>query len=235
MKFQNPLKELSKFEIALWCSSLIIVAASFILSQSGDILTLIASLTGVTALIFVAKGMVFGQVLTVIFAVFYGIISFFFGYYGEMITYLCMTSPIAVLSVISWLRHPFQDSSGVEVGKLRTKSKILMIISALLVTVLFYFILQYLGNTNLIISTVSITTSYLASFLTLMRSPFYAVAYGANDLILIALWTLASVENISYVPMIICFVMFFINDIYGFVNWQKMKKIQMLQSQNPLN
>jgi hypothetical protein len=58
------------------------------------------------------------------------------------------------------------------------------------------------------------------------RSPYYAVAYAANDIVLIALWTLAAMEDISYVPMVACFAMFFFNDIYGFINWQKMKREQ---------
>lgn len=89
-----PFKDLSKFERILWAVSMIIVTASFIASGGGDWLSMIASLIGVTALIFVAKGYVLGQVLTVVFAVFYGIISFYFGYYGEMLTYLCMTAPL---------------------------------------------------------------------------------------------------------------------------------------------
>lgn len=103
MKFKNPFIGLTKFEWCLWIISVVVVTGSFVLSGSSDILTIIASLIGVTALIFVAKGYVFGQILTVIFAVFYGIISFYFKYYGEMITYICMTSPIAVFSIITWV------------------------------------------------------------------------------------------------------------------------------------
>ena len=141
MKLKNPIGELTRFELILWVSSLVITAGSFLLSPNGDIITLIASLIGVTALIFVAKGMVWGQVLTVVFAVFYGIISFWFGYYGEMITYLCMTSPIAVLSVISWIRHPYKESSEVEVSRLKKRQVAFMLILTAAVSVIFYFVL----------------------------------------------------------------------------------------------
>ena len=87
---KNPFKKLNTLELCLWIFSLVLVILSFVLSPLKDYLTLVASLIGVTALIFVAKGMVIGQILTVVFSVFYGIISFFFAYYGEMITYLLM-------------------------------------------------------------------------------------------------------------------------------------------------
>ena len=226
MKIKNPFRSLSKFERILWISSVIVVTMSFILSPEPDYLTLTASLIGVTALIFVAKGYVVGQVLTVVFSVFYGIISFYFRYYGEMITYLCMTTPIAIVSVISWLRHPYKKTKEVEVSRLTPSKVTVMLVLCVIVTTAFYFILKALGTANLIFSTASITTSFLASYLTFLRSPYYAAAYAANDVVLIILWILASIQNPSYVPMIFCFVMFLFNDSYGFFNWQRMRKRQ---------
>ncbi len=226
---KNPFKSLTRFEKILWLSSMIVVVLSFVLSPNNDWMTLISSLIGVTALIFVAKGYVLGQILTVVFAVFYGIVSYFFTYYGEMITYLLMTSPIAIMSVISWIRHPYKDSAEVTVARLSKKTVLILCASTAVVTALFYFILKALGNANLAVSTVSVTTSFLASALTLLRSPYYALAYGANDIVLIILWILASIEDISYLPMVACFLMFFINDIYGFINWRRMQKRQELK------
>ena len=226
MKLRNPFRDLTKFEVGLWISSVAVIIASYVLSHGGDVLTMIASLIGVTALIFVAKGYVLGQVLTVAFAVFYGIISFFFSYYGEMITYLCMTAPIAIVSVIEWIRHPYNGTKEVQVSLLTCTRKIVMIVGAVLSTVIFYFILGALGNANLIVSTLSVTTSFLASYLTFCRSPYYALAYAANDIVLIILWVLATLESLSYLPMVFCFVMFFANDIYGFYNWKRMQKRQ---------
>ena len=226
MRFKNPFNDLTKFELGLWIVSLIVVTGSFVLSRGGDYMTLIASLIGVTALIFVAKGYVVGQVLTVVFALFYGVISFYFRYYGEMLTYMCMTAPIAIMAVVSWIKHPFKDTKEVEVRKMYRSEVAFMIALSIVVTLIFYFILDMLNTANLLFSTISVTTSFMACFLTYMRNPFYAVAYAANDIVLIILWILASIEDISYLPMVLCFVMFFANDVYGFVNWKRMEKKQ---------
>ncbi|MBQ9142899.1 MAG: nicotinamide mononucleotide transporter [Lachnospiraceae bacterium] len=227
MKLKNPFKDLTKFERKLWLISIIVVTGSFLLAPSRDYLTLTASLIGVTALIFVAKGYVLGQILTVVFAVFYGIISFYFHYYGEMLTYLCMTAPMAIVAAIEWLKNPYKQSAEVKVGCLTRNKLILLWILAILVTVIFYFILGALNTANLLVSTISVTTSFLASGLTFLRSPYYALAYAANDIVLIILWIMASIVDISYLPMILCFVMFFANDVYGFVNWRRMEKRQV--------
>lgn len=223
MRLKNPFKDLTKIELSLWLTSIIVIIVSFALSGGDDVLTIIASLIGVTALIFVAKGYVIGQVLTVVFAVFYGIISYFFRYYGEMITYLCMTAPIAVMAVVSWIRNPYEGTKEVKVNHVTKKQVIIMVLLAGITTFAFYFILKAMNNANLLFSTISITTSFLASYLTFLRSPFYAVAYSANDVVLIVLWIMATLEDKSYLPMILCFIMFLINDMYGFFNWRRMR------------
>ena len=219
-------RDLTRGERLLWICSMLVVAASFVLSGGGDWLSAIASLIGVTALIFVAKGYVLGQVLTVVFAAFYGIISFFFRYYGEMITYLCMTAPMAVMAIVSWLRNPYKGTKEVAVQDVSRRQALVMCLWAVVVTAAFYFILQALGNAQLLISTLSITTSFVASYLTWLRSPWYALAYAGNDVVLIVLWVLAALTDISCLPMVFCFVMFLLNDLYGFCNWQRMRARQ---------
>ena len=225
-KVIDSFKGLSKFELCLWCSSILLIVVSFIFLKEKSYLNLVNSLIGATALIFVAKGYVLGQVLTLAFSVTYGIISYGFAYYGEMITYLGMTAPIAVFSIISWIKHPYRDTSEVEVAKISVKQTAVTVLGAAITTVIFYFLLDCLDNANLIISTISITTSFLASYLSFLRSPFYALAYAANDVVLIILWILATLENLSYFPMIVCFAVFLVNDIYGFFNWRSIYKRQ---------
>lgn len=213
----------SKFEIALWISSVLLILISFFLFDKENHLTLIASLIGVTSLIFNAKGNPLGQVLMVIFSVLYGIISYSFDYYGEMITYLGMTAPMAVFALISWMRNPYKGNKAeVKVNHIGKKETVFMLILTFAVTAVFYFVLKHFNTANLLPSTLSVTTSFMAVYLTFRRSAWYAIAYAANDIILIILWILAVKTDISYISVIICFAMFLVNDLYGFINWKKM-------------
>lgn len=223
---KNPFKTLSKFETVLWLVSVTVVLISSFFSGIEGIFSGIASLVGVTALIFVAKGMITGQVLTIIFALMYGTISLFFKYYGEAITYVGMSMPMAAASLVSWIRHPFKDTDEVEISHMSPKKFTLVGITAVAVTAVFYFILRWLHTANLFFSTLSITTSWAACALTFLRSPYYALAYAANDIVLIVLWVAAAVTDISCLPMIFCFIMFLANDLYGFFNWKRMQKAQ---------
>ena len=170
----------SKAEIALWCSSVALIVLSFGLFDRENYLTLLASLIGVTSLIFNAKGNPFGQFLMVLFSLLYGVIF--------------------------------------------------MWIATILVTILFYFILDRFDTANMIPSTISVTTSFLAVYLTFRRSPYFALAYASNDMVLIVLWVLASLQDIRYVSVVVCFVAFLFNDIYGFISWRRMEQRQTRDS-----
>lgn len=217
----------SKFEWLLWSLSCFLIFVFFLLFDRNNYLTLTASLIGVTSLILNAKGNPVGQALMVVFSLLYGWISWRFAYYGEMITYVGMTGPMALAALCSWLRNPYNGKrSQVAVGKLQPFEYWLMPLLTVLVTGLFYFILKYFDTANLFPSTLSVTTSFIAVYLTFRRSPYFALAYASNDVVLIWLWILAAAQNRAYICVILCFVVFLVNDLYGFFCWQNMRRQQ---------
>lgn len=217
----------SRQEKMLWIGSVGFIVLSFLIFDKENYMTLAASLIGVTLLIFNAKGNPFGQFLMVIFSLLYGVISYRFAYYGEMITYLGMTMPMAVFALIAWVKNPYNGNKAeVKVNRISQMESVGMWGLAGVVTVLFYFILNYFRTANIVPSTLSVTTSFVAVYLTFRRSSYFAVAYAANDVVLILLWILASIVDRRYVSVVVCFVAFLVNDVYGFVSWRKMERRQ---------
>ena len=221
----NPIKDLTRKEWMLWLGSLCIVILSNTLTENMDILTLVAACVGITSLIFAAKGNVCAQILMVVFSVLYGIISWRFHYWGEMITYLGMALPMAVWSTITWIKNPAPNGKEVAIQKLKPRHILGVIVFAAVATYLFYRILDELNTPHILFSTISIATSVLAATLTMLRSSYYALGYASNDIVLIILWTLASMENPIYIPVVVNFAIFFFNDMYGFLCWKRREKI----------
>ena len=201
--------------------SLAIVILSNLLSTDIDVLTLVSACVGITSLIFAAKGNVWAQILMVVFSILYGLISWQFRYWGEMITYIGMTMPMAVLSTITWIKNPSESGQEVAIQKLTRKHVAGIAAAGVIVTAVFYMILKALDTPNILFSTISITTSFLAASLTMLRSSYYALGYASNDIILIVMWVLASIENPAYIPVVVNFIIFFFNDMYGFVSWKR--------------
>ncbi len=228
-KYYNPFLGFTIFDWCVWLVSLIGIALSFFLCKNTQYLYLVASILGATALIFLAKGNVLGQILSVVFSGFYAYVSYTFAYYGEMITYLGLTAPMAIFAVITWLKNPYRQEgkqTEVKVNQISRKEHALALSGGVAVATIFYFILRAMDTPNLIFSTVSVLTSFLAVYYTARRSPLYALWYALNDVVLIVLWALASAESLEYLCMVVCFAVFLFNDLYGFLYWLRMKKRQ---------
>lgn len=225
--FKRLTSYFTKMELRLWAWSNALIILSFFFFKQTNFLTLGASLIGVSSLIFSAKGNPIGQVLMIIFSLFYGIISFSYQYYGEVLTYLGMTMPMAIIALVSWLKHPYEGKrSEVRVNHIHGLEFIVLAVLTPLVTYVFYLILVYFKTAHIIFSTLSVSTTFIAVYLTFRRSSYFTIAYAVNDLVLIVLWGLASIEDLSYLSVVVCFITFLANDLYGFYNWRKMAKRQ---------
>ena len=227
----NTLQKLFNYfttaEKVIWSGSFAAISISFFVFDGEGYLSYLASVIGITALILCARGNPLGQLMCIVFGLMYAFISFGFAYYGEVITYLGMSVPMAALSLISWLRNPFKgNKSQVAVNRITKREIPFMLVLAVIVTALMYFALELFGTANLIPSTISVFTSFVAVYLTHRRSPYFALAYGINDVVLMVLWILACLVDISYLSVVICFGVFLVNDIYSFVNWRRMQKRQ---------
>ena len=141
-KIKKAVSYFTAAELILWAVSGLLITSSFFIFARREYLTLAASLVGVTALIFCAKGNPAGQALMILFSAMYGVISFTFAYYGEMMTYLGMSAPMAVFSLVSWLRNPYEGKrSEVKVSALGAAETVCIFVLSAVVTLVFYFIL----------------------------------------------------------------------------------------------
>lgn len=222
------LKNWNWFEICFLTISLILITTFFIVGDDKNWLSLTASLLGIVTVLLVAKGLVIAQFFVVVHACLYSALSYTQHYYGEMIIYIGLMIPIGVLSIISWLRNRNKENlSQVQVNKIHGKEYIMLGVVTAVATVGFYFILKALDTSELIVSTLSLITSAVAAYLSLRRCSYYAIAYIINDVILITLWSLSVINyGVAYLPTLISFVLFFINDIYGLIHWKWEEKKQ---------
>lgn len=228
----NPIKNITTKDWSIWIGSVLIIGISNLVTGDVNFLILLAAWVGVTSLILAAKGNVWAQILMVTFSILYAIISWKFRYWGEMITYLGMTLPMAIWSTITWIKNPSENGKEVAIQTLSKKHAIVLFLIGSAVTVFFYYILLWLNTPNIVFSTVSIATSFFAAALTMLRSSYYALGYAVNDLVLIVLWILASAENPVYIPVVINFVIFLFNDMYGFLCWKKRETSLSWQMEN---
>ena len=133
-KLKQFFRSFTGFEWALWIGSVAVTVAAFLLTGNTQYYYLFGSVLGATALILVSKGNVAGQILVVFFSIFYAAVSYRLRYFGEMITYLGMSLPIAVVAVVTWLKNPFRgNKTEVTVNHISALEYVLLVLGGIAV------------------------------------------------------------------------------------------------------
>lgn len=222
MLIKKVLGSWTLFEKLFLFFSLITITLCFAFGIDKNIFAYIVSIVGVISVLLVAKGLVIAPIINVIYSILYSVLSISQRYYGEAIIYLGLMIPISVISIVSWLKNRNKaQKEVVSVNSIKGKEYLYLSIATVVATIGFYFILKVLNTSELIISTLSLVSSAVASYLMLRRCSYYAIGFIVNDIILITLWILAVVSSgIGYLPSAISFCIFLINDIYGFIHWK---------------
>lgn len=221
-------KDWNLFEISFLTLSLFIILICYLLNHDKNMLSLIVSLLGIFTVICGAKGLIIAPFINIIYNVLYIFISFSQNFYGEVLIYIFLMIPLNIITIISWLKNRSNENKNiVKVNKISKKEYSILIIVTIGILFSFYLLLKSLNTSALIISTFSLADSLIASYLLFRRSSNYAIAFIINDIILILLWlTTLTNGKIIHLPIVITFMIFLINDIYGLIIWKKREKLQ---------
>ncbi len=216
----------NKFEKSFLICGLLVSVISAIIFNGTIIDTLYTSLYLITALL-MSKGKVECYFVGFVSVFFYGIVSYNQGYYGELIITIFLTFPIMIIGIISWLRHQDKEEDTVVISSLSKKEITIVLLSQLILFWIYYFILKVFNTDLLVISTISVVTSVLASYFEARRSELSLFCYVANDLVIITLWLVPIINGqTQLISVLVGPILLLINDIYGSYNWGKLKKKQ---------
>lgn len=226
-KIKYYFKDWTKFELTFLISGLLISILSSILFKGTIIDTLYTSLYLITAIL-MSKGKVECYFIGFLSVFFYGIVSYNQAYYGELIITIFLTFPIMIIGIISWLRNQDKEDDTVIISSLSKLEIILALLSQVVLFWGYYFLLKMFNTDLLIISSISIVTSVLASYFEARRSELSLICYIANDFIIITLWLIPIINgSTELIPVLVGPILLLINDIYGTYNWRRIKRKQM--------
>jgi nicotinamide mononucleotide transporter PnuC len=134
-----------------------------------------------------------------------------------------------IIGIRSWLKHQDEKDDVVIISSLSKLEIILAFASQLVLFWLYYFILKIFNTDLLIISSLSVVTSVLASYFEARRSELSLYCYIANDFIIITLWFIPIIGgNTGLIPVLVGPLLLLVNDIYGSINWNRMKRRQKM-------
>ena len=113
------------------------------------------------------------------------------------------------------------------ISSLPRKEIIIALLSQFILFWIYYFILKMFNTDLLVISSLSVVTSVLASYFEARRSEWSLFCYIANDIVIITLWLIPIISGqIELISVLVGPILLLINDIYGSYNWKKLKQHQ---------
>lgn len=120
-----------------------------------------------------------------------------------------------VYGVISWMTHKNEETDTVEPNQISKKEWGMLILASAIGFVVLYYILKYFNTSQLLISSLSMITSLIATYLITRRSKYSFLFYIGNDVILILLWGIPILQGDFYLlPILVENIVLLMNDSY---------------------
>ena len=227
-KVKKFFKEIKWYEYAFVGVSLAVLITLSIIFHS-HIFYILSSSVGVVAVLFLTKVNVIGIILSFVQITFYTIISYLNGFYGEMINNLCVTLPLYVANLITWLKNLYSKSGQVKINSnISWKEIVVAILVVVIISFGMYFLLDYFNTTMVFVSTLSFTFNTLAIYFLARRSSLNFAFYLFSNVANFIMWgtLIITTQDLSMLITLINVVIFFVLNCYGLYNWFITRKKQ---------
>ena len=122
----NYFKDWNLFEKLFLFTGIVLGVLSSIIFH-GTIIDSLYTITYLTTAILMSKGKVESYFIGFFSVIFYGIVSYNQGYYGELLITIFLTFPIMIIGIISWLKHQDKEDDVVIISSLSKKEIIFVL------------------------------------------------------------------------------------------------------------
>lgn len=221
-------KDIKWYEYLFVGISLVVMITLSIVFHS-HIFYILSSTFGVVGVLFLTKVNVVGIFVGIVQIVFYSIISYLNGFYGEMVNNLCVTLPLYIANLITWLKNLYSKNGQVKINSsISWKEVVAAICVVVILSVGMFFVLDYFNTTMVFVSTLSFTFNTLAIYFLARRSSLNFVFYIFNNIANFTMWgtLIITTHDLSMLITLINVVVYFLLNCYGLFNWFMTRKKQ---------
>ena len=221
-------KDIKWYEYLFVGISLVVMITLSIVFHS-HIFYILSSTLGVVGVLFLTKVNVVGIFVGIVQIVFYSIISYLNGFYGEMVNNLCVTLPLYIANLITWLKNLYSKNGQVKINSsISWKEVVAAICVVVILSVGMFFVLDYFNTTMVFVSTLSFTFNTLAIYFLARRSSLNFVFYIFSNIANFAMWgtLIITTHDLSMLITLINVVVYFLLNCYGLFNWFMTRKKQ---------
>jgi len=199
-----------------------------------SLLGLISSITGMIAVVLIAKGKILNFFFGIVQSGTYAYISFSYGLFGEAMLNGLFYFPFQFIGMYLWKKNKTQASTKGEdviVKRLNKKQWIQLFLIILVSSIIYSYVLHALGGKQVRIDSIAVVLSVAAQLLMVKRYVEQWVLWILVNVLSITLWAIILINSgDNDWSMLVMWSAFLLNSMYGYMNWVKISKKQVASS-----
>lgn len=213
------IKENKNWSISYLITLMIVIIVC--IYQSASIYLLIITLCGVSYTMFIAKNQKIGLYIGVIYVIFYGLLMLSEKMYAGFFYNIIYSLPMLIYGIKMW-ENPKNTHDMVK--KLTNKNRTILVIITVITILIVSNLLKIYGSQNTLLDSATSILGYIGLFFLSNRYIEQWYVYMVCNLSNIILWFVMCLSDMGNLPILIMFIIYFINSIYGYINWNQLLK-----------
>jgi nicotinamide mononucleotide transporter len=228
-KIKNYFKDWNTYE-KIWLGLFTAIIIGLSIFWKDNLIGIIASLTGIWCVVLTAKGKISNYYFGIINVITYAIVAYGWEYYGEVMLNIAYFLPMQFVGIYIWIKNRKQnDKDGVYVKFLNNKQRIFWLILSIIGVVGYGFVLQGLGGSLPFTDSMSTILSIIAMILMAGLYMEQWILWIVVDVVTIVMWFVVMLQGGNDISILLMWIAYLVNAVYGLINWIKMYKNQVVR------
>jgi len=194
----------------------------------------VAAITGMLCVILTAKGKISNYYIGIPNILAYSYIAWQNHLFGEMQLNMFYYLPMSILGIILWKRHinKKKTKDDVIVRLISNKERILWSIIIIIATFAYGYYLNTINAAMPYINSFTVVLSIIGMALTVKRAVEEWVVWIVVDAVTIVMWISVYLKTGNDISILVMWLAFLTNAVYGLVNWIRLhKEVKLWQPQ----
>jgi len=213
---------MKKYLHEIWMGVAVTLILILSIIAKTEILKIIASVCGVIYMLGVAKEKRTSQVFGFINTAIYAYLMFSDKVYGSAIYNAFYCLPMLVYTYFTWGKS--KEKSKLKVTSYSITDRCHLIMGAIILVTVYYVIATRFGVNYALVDALTITCGVFGMYAISKKKIEQWYAFIIVNIANISMWIIESIKNPSNATMVLMFVIYMINNIYGFFVWKKQIK-----------
>ena len=208
----------------IWLAAFTLITIGLFIAWHDSWIGLAAALTGMLCVVLAAKGKISNYYVGIPNILLYAYIAYQNKYYGEVQLNLLYFLPMSIIGIILWKRHVNKKKSKDDVVArlLSSKERVFWIVIAIASVIIYGLFLGWIRGSLPFVDAATNVFSIIAMILMVKRAVEQWVSWIIVDVLTIIMWMKAFLTTGNDITILIMWVAYLVNAIYGLTNWVKL-------------